>query len=410
MKQARGIRWAIAVAALAAASGLLTSGLAGCGTPGTPQPPSLNLPSPVSDLSATRTGDAVKLTWTMPAKNTDKLKLKENVPVHICRREGAGACVQAGADLTLPPGADGVFTETLPPALATGSPRPLAYFVELKNKKGRSAGLSNGAVILAGQAPAAVAGLTAEVRKQGVVLHWAANAEPGESGTPTVIRLHRKLVSAPQPKPQGQAGLLAPEPEPVERSLVVQAPDEIPRAIDNDIRLGQVYEYRAQRVLRVAITLPANPGQPNPGQPQPGQPQAGQTQGASAQAEASSQAQVLELAGPLSNPIRVDAADIFPPDVPTGLAAIATQSGTENSIDLSWKANTDTDLAGYAVYRREGDGPWQRISPAEPVIGPAFHDAHVRPGQTYRYAVTALDQTGHESGRSVEAEETAPQP
>jgi fibronectin type 3 domain-containing protein len=89
---------------------------------------------------------------------------------------------------------------------------------------------------------------------------------------------------------------------------------------------------------------------------------------------------------------------------------VATQTASETSIDLSWKANTDTDLAGYAVYRREGDGPWQRISTAEPVVGPAFHDAHVRPGQAYRYAVTALDQTGHESGRSAEAEETAPQP
>ena len=414
MKHPRGIRWAVAVAALAAVTGLAASGLLGCGTPGVPQPPSLNLPDPVSNLSAIRTGDAVKLTWTMPEKNTDKLKLKDNVQVHICRREGDEACtpvdLRSGVDLTFPPQADGIFTETLPPALATGSPRKLTYFVELKNKKGRSAGFSNAAAILAGQAPAAVAGLSAVVRKQGVVLHWTANVGPGESGTPTVIRLHRKLVSPPQPKPQGQSGLLAPEPEPVERSLVVEAPDQIPRAIDNDIRLGQVYEYRAQRVIRVAITDPAMPGKPNAGQPQAGQPQARQTQGGSAQAGTSSQAQALELAGPLSEPIRVDAADIFPPDVPTGLAAIATQSGTETSIDLSWKANTDSDLAGYIIYRREGDGPWQRISPAEPVVGPAFHDPHVRPGQTYRYAVTAIDQTGHESGRSAEAQETAPQP
>jgi hypothetical protein len=397
MTFARGIRCGFAVAALAAAIGLVSSGLAGCGTPGVPLPPSLNLPDPVSDLSADRTGDAVKLTWTMPEKNTDKLKLKDSVLVHICRREGDGACAQAGADLTLPPKADGTFTETLPSALATGSPRKLTYFVELKNKKGRSAGLSNGAVILAGQAPPAVMGLAAEVRKQGVVLHWVANAE---TGTTTVIRLHRKLVTPAPAKPQGQTGLLAPEPEPVERSLVVEAPDETPRAIDKDIRLGQTYEYRAQRVIRVTVTGPAE-GKP---------PQTAQAPSGSAQAGPTEQSQSLELAGPLSDPIRVDAADIFPPETPTGLAAIATQTAAEISIDLSWKANTDADLAGYAVYRREGDGPWQRISPVEPVVGPAFHDAHVRPGQTYRYAVTALDQTGHESGRSAEAQESAPQP
>jgi hypothetical protein len=370
------------------------SGVIGCGTPGAPQPPSLNLPDPVNDLSAIRTGDAVKLTWTMPANDTDKLKLKDNVLVHICRREGDGACAQAGVDLTFPPGSDGIFTETLSPPLATGAPRKLTYFVELKNNKNRSAGLSNAAVILAGQAPAAVMGLTAEVRKQGVVLHWTANTETSATSTSTVIRLHRKLLTEPLVKPQGQSGLLAPEPEPLEKFLLVEAPDQTPRAIDKDIRLGQIYEYRAQRILRVASTEHNEADQAKAGHPQ------------AAPKEAS---QFLELAGPLSDPIRVDAADIFPPDVPSGLVAVATQTAAEISIDLSWKANTDADLAGYLVYRRESDGPWQRISPAEPIVGPAFHDARVRPGQSYRYAVTAIDLTGHESGRSAEAEETAPQ-
>jgi hypothetical protein len=409
MKLARGIRWGLAVAAFAAASGLMTSGLAGCGTPGAPQPPSLNLADPVSDLSATRTGDVVKLTWTMPGKNTDKLKLKDNIAVHICRREGDGACAQAGPQtgvaLTFPSQADGVFTETLPARLATGTPRKLTYFVELKNKKGRSAGLSNGAVVLAGQAPSLVTGLAAVVRKQGVVLRWVADASPGESGSSKVIRLHRKLVSAPPAKPQGQSGLLAPEPEPLERTLIVESPDKTPRVIDEGIRLGQTYEYRAQRVIRATMA-----GQVQVGQAPGGPAQAAQSKGGSAPASHAEASQTLELAGPLSDPIRVNAADIFPPEIPTGLAAVATQTASETSIDLSWKANTDTDLAGYAVYRREGDGPWQRISTAEPVVGPAFHDAHVRPGQAYRYAVTALDQTGHESGRSAEAEETAPQP
>jgi len=344
MKHARGIRLGRALIALAATGCLMTISLVGCGTPGAPQPPSLNLPDPVSDLSASRTGNVVNLTWTMPAKNTDKLKLKDSILVHICRREGDGPCNQIGtppgADLTFPPAADGTFTETLPAVLAAGEPRKLTYFIELKNKKGRSAGLSNGAIILAGQAPPAVAGLAAEVRKQGVVLHWAASSQSGPTASTTIIRLHRKLLTPPLPKPQNQTGLLAPEPEPIERSLVVDAPDEAPRAIDKDIRFGQTYEYRAQRVIRVPATAQANAGDPASANTNP--------------------AQGIELAGPLSDPIRVDAADIFPPEVPTGLAAIATQSGTETSpqisIDLSWRANTDSDLAGYAVYRREGDG------------------------------------------------------
>jgi fibronectin type 3 domain-containing protein len=42
------------------------------------------------------------------------------------------------------------------------------------------------------------------------------------------------------------------------------------------------------------------------------------------------------------------------------------------------------------------------------VVGPAFHDAQVAPGHTYTYAVSAVDQGGHESARSAEARETVP--
>ncbi len=52
--------------------------VAGCGMPGAPLPPSLNLPDRVGDLSAVRTGGQVALTWTMPTKNTDKMLLKGN--------------------------------------------------------------------------------------------------------------------------------------------------------------------------------------------------------------------------------------------------------------------------------------------------------------------------------------------
>src|ERR1035437_10116575 len=114
---------ALAVAGLAA--GLF---VAGCGTPGAPQAPSLNLPGRVIGLAATRTGNEVSLTWTMPKKNTDKLLLKGNIPVRVCRKEGtAGACETTAATLILEPGREGRFTETLRPPLATGAARPLAY-------------------------------------------------------------------------------------------------------------------------------------------------------------------------------------------------------------------------------------------------------------------------------------------
>jgi hypothetical protein len=231
--------------------------------------------------------------------------------------------------------------------------------------------------VLAGEAPAPVTGLSAEVRKQGVALRWAALASAPES---TAVRLHRKLLTPPAAK--SHEGLLAPQPEPLEQNLLVDScapdgPEGFCRALDKSIRFGQTYEYRAQRVARVTVD--------------------GKT---------------LELTSELSAPVRVEALDIFPPEVPTGLAAVATagENGAAPAIDLSWLPVAETDLAGYAVYRREDEAAWQRISPAGPLVPPVFHDTRVVAGHTYHYAVSAIDQGGHESARSAETEETVPNP
>ncbi len=376
----------VALAAAGLAASLL---LVGCGTPAAPQPPSLKLPVPVTDLAASRMGNQVTLHWTMPKKNTDKLLLKGNAPASVCRNTSGATgsnCIATGSEVQFAPGADGFFIETLPAELAAGAPRPLSYFVELRNGNGRTAGPSNVAVVLAGEAPAPVANLSAEVRKTGVVLRWTPLQAAAQESS--AIRLHRKLLTTSTAKAprQNEQGLLAPSPAPVEQNLLVDSCAPVAgkggcRALDSSIRFGQVYEYRAQRVARVTV-----------------------------------EGKTLELAGELSAPVRVEALDIFPPAVPTGLAAVATtgENGAGNApqtaIDLSWQPVTDADLAGYAVYRREGDGVWQRISPAGPLVPPAFHDTQVQPGHIYRYAVSSIDQGGHESARSVETEESVPNP
>jgi hypothetical protein len=341
--------------------------MAGCGTPGAPQPPSLNLPQAVTDLSAERAGSQVTLTWTMPKRTTDKLRIKDEVTVHVCRREHpSGPCMDAGSTLSLAPGADGAFTETMPAELASGSPRVMNYFVELKNRRGRSAGLSNPAPIAAGAPPSAVLGFKIEVEKQGVVLSWT----PDASGN--AVRVQRRLLTPQAPKPK--EGLMTPPPEPVEQSLLIEDTQQ-GRALDKSVHFGETYEYRAQRVARFTV-----------------------------------EAKTFELSSAFSAPLDVEVKDVFPPAVPTGLVAVATlgETGSEAAIDLSWQPDSEPDVTGYRVYRREGDQEWTRISPGEPVVGPAFHDGNVQPGHTYRYAVSAVDQDGHESARSDQAQESVP--
>ncbi len=364
--------------ATALSAGFAVLALVGCGMPGAPLPPSLNLPVPVTNLSAVRTGNQVALSWTMPTKTTDKVLLKGNISVRVCRNESsAGPCVIA-ATLPFAPGSSATFNDALSPELAAGPPRVLTYFVELVNRKGRSAGISNSAEILAGEAPLAVENLNAEMSKNGVLLSWApAPPEP----SPTAVRLVRRLLSPSEKK--SDQGPLAQPAEPLEQSLLVEPASHSDRAphtcIDTSIRFGESYEYRAQRIARVTV--------------------GGST---------------LELAGPLSAPLRIDAINVFPPSAPKGLEAVAT-AGANNSgpaIDLSWLPNTETDLAGYIVYRRDSassDADWQRVS-TEPVVGPGYHDSNVQPGRTYLYVVAAIDHDGHESARSAEASDTVPAP
>ncbi len=353
--------------------------------PGAPLPPSLNLPLPVNDFSAVRTGDQVALAWTMPKKTTDKVLLTGNIAVRVCRNQTSAAPCNVAATLEFAPGAAAAFTEALPPALAAGPPRALIYFVELVNRKSRSAGLSNGAEVLAGEAPPAIENLTAEMSKDGVLLHWAPT--PAES-SPLSIRLLRRLLSTPAKKSDQKSGQgpLAQPAEPLEQTLIVESSPHSDRApgaslntcIDTGIRFGETYEYRAQRLARVTI--------------------GGST---------------LELAGPLSPPLRINAINVFPPGAPQGLAAVATagENGSASAIDLSWLPGTEANLAGYIVYRRDStDSTWQRISPAQPVVGPGYRDATVQPGHTYAYSVTAIDQQGLESARSAEASDTVPGP
>jgi hypothetical protein len=274
------------------------------------------------------------------------------------------------------PGVEAEFHNALSPALASGEPRQLIYLVELKNKNGRSAGLSNSAAVVAGTGPAAVTGLASLVRGDGVALHWNLS-EPSKTAA---VRLHRKLLTPSTPKEKkSDSGPLSSPTEPVLRDLLVEAPAST-GALDSSARFGEVYEYTAQRVERVTVDGKA-----------------------------------LELAGEISAPIRVDVVDTFPPAVPSGLVAVTVPE--EKSIDLSWQPDTDEDLAGYIVYRvmagaaENGNGAvdWIRISGALPVIGPAYRDTTVAPGHSYRYAVSAIDLSGHESKRSSEQGESVPE-
>jgi hypothetical protein len=357
---------------------LLLLAAAGCGEPGSPQPPSLNLPVPVRDLAAQRSGDVVHLTWTTTRKTTDHTSPSGQIITRICRMVANSACDRV-ADERRPLGAAASYDDILPVNLASGPPALLTYYVELVNHAQKSAGRSNAAYTADGPAPPALSGLAASLRAEGVVLHW--DPVRGGACADCRVRIERVLQGKPAQKPVvvasrtgPSANLLAPPPPAPRQTLEVAANDSA-TAIDQSAAFGETYEYRALRVE--SLTLDGH---------------------------------AVELRGQESAPVSMQTRDTFPPAVPQDLAAVA--DGHAQAIDLSWSADTEPDLAGYIVYRREAgeDGAPQRISGAAPLPTPSFRDAQVQPGMQYRYSVSAIDQTGNESGRSVEAEEALAPP
>lgn len=343
-------RWAIAAGvclALAAATG--------CGMVAAPQPPSLKLPQPATDLIAQRIGNAVNLHWTMPKRATDKVLLGGGQRVEVCRRMEMGPCATVGR-LVLAPEVQAAFTDVLPPALTSGPVRPLVYVVELQNHAGRSAGPSNAAVSAAGAAPAKIVGLEARATADGIVLSW----KP-EGGLETV-RIRRTLVEKAGAK-RSAAGVAA---VPAEQTLEFTGEDQ-GRALDADAALDHIYTYVVQRVAKVTVD--------------------GRT---------------VEMDGAPSEPVAINARDVFPPAVPKGLEAVADAEA--HAIDLSWQA--DMDAAGYVVYRREAGS--DEIVKMARVAEPSYRDTTAVVGNAYKYSISAVDQDGNESARCAEVEETLP--
>lgn len=89
------------------------------------------------------------------------------------------------------------------------------------------------------------------------------------------------------------------------------------------------------------------------------------------------------------------------PVAPQGLKVLSTQ----NMIRLGWTANTESDLAGYNVYRKVKDasGGSTKLN-ATLVIGIEYQDTTAQLGMVYVYYVTAVDNGNIESQKSNEVE------
>lgn len=344
-----------------------------CATMGPPQPPSLELPKPPSDLRAARKGAHVTLTWTAPSVTTDRQKIRSLGPTRICRglaKELTQCGVPVGEAPPQPNSAPahagkqkvaGSYTDLLSEQLQSDDPSAFAtYAVEVLNAGGRSAGLSNQARVSLARTLPPPQDFAAQVTGQGVVLTWTNNIPTASptSGLHYVYRVYRRLEDS------------------AEQTLVGEVPAGNERSLsltDSGIEWEKTYEYRAETVTVIA--------------------QEDKTE--------------LRIEGDDTPAVKVFVHDVFPPAVPSGLQAVSSGPGQKSFIDLVWAPVTDLDLDGYNVYRHEEGTPAVKIT-AEPEKAPAYRDTNVVPGKRYFYSVSSVDARGNESARSEEASEAVP--
>jgi hypothetical protein len=364
---------------------LATACLIGCGAPGVPLPPSLELPKPVTDLRAARKADKVMLSWTTPVETTDGQTVRHLSPVQICRsvdavikecgtpigkvpvsaapqptsvrgKRGRGKKVSPAATV------QARFVDKIPPDLQKENPTgQITYAVVVPNEKGRSAGLSNQVQVPAAPTLPPPARLQTQVTADGIAVSWTSSPEGQEIG-------HLRYVYRVYRREEGGAASNAIGDVPLDASTPAQL-------VDHSFEWEKTYNYRV-----TVVTVISPPGK---------------TQ--------------TEVEGEDSAEAKVAAHDVFPPAVPSGLEAVASGVGQPPFVDLIWAPDTDADLAGYNIYRHEEGTRPVKIN-SELVKTPAFRDNTAVGGKKYFYSITAVDLRGNESAHSEEASETVPGP
>jgi len=315
-----------------------------------------------------RKGDRVILTWTVPNATTDRQTIRVLGPTNICREFApkltecpqpvgeapavVGSTNRSGQKIT------DTYTDLLPAQSEADAPSAVAsYAVEVPNRDGRAAGLSNQARVPLLHTLVPPQNFQARVTSQGVVLSWASAPPAGASEIVRyVVRVYRRAEVGQQQTIVGEV------PAGGEQSLT-----------DSDIEWEKTYNYRAETVT---VLEAADKGR-------------------------------VQVEGDDTPEVKVFADDVFPPGVPFGLQAVFSGPGQKPFIDLVWAPVTDADLAGYNVYRNAEGAVAIKLN-TEPLKTPAFRDSDVASGKRYTYTVSASDVRGNESARSEPASESVP--
>jgi hypothetical protein len=361
---ARQRRAWIAVAAIVAAI------VAGCGKVGPPLPPIRSAPSRPNQLDAVQVGPVIRLSWTATRldlrkdersaiRRADVYRLRQSrdaTPATIADEFEAEADIIGFLDydtLTEQMKRDGrlVYEDTLDLAeapLLTNT--RFQYAVRFVDGRERPLTLSN--IVSIEPVPGIArppAALAASQQQDQIALVWTPPTENIDGSSPAQVVGYNVYRAKPSAERLGR---------PLNDRPLTES-----RFVDRNFLYLTPYVYVVRSV----------------------------SQGPEALVESSD-----------SDRLEVTPRDTFAPSAPTNVTA-ASAAGV---VSLFWPTNTEPDVVGYFIYRREANGEWARITD-KPVTRATYRDERVRVGARYGYRLTAVDRYGNESAPSGEVIETA---
>jgi hypothetical protein len=351
----------------------------GCAAPGEPTERRRPIPDAVTDLTAAQAGNDVVLTFALPKTTVEHRPLKRPLEVEIYRD-----FVPPPATSTVPPAApanptllatitSGVveinategnfrFADSLKSEDFSAHPgNQLVYMVRTRASRKAESANSNPAALRIYPAAEPVADLRAEVTHSGVVLTWTAPQKTIVGSVPAIAgySLYRAETEP------GAAAKAVPSTA-MKTPLAKIAESESTSYRDTQAEFGKTYVYSVRSVGKYPDEM-------------------------------------LESGD--SNWVTVTPKNIFPPSAPQGLVVVFVPAAekTPAHLELSWAINSESDIAGYNVYRSEQEGVAGTRLNSELLLTPAFRDMNAVPGRRYFYTATAVDRSGNESPASAAA-------
>ena len=346
---------------LALIIGLILSVLAGaCGKVGEPLPPLSTIPRPILDLMVQQECQKMMLSWTMPQFNVDGSSAGTISAINIfrlIRHRDDSSPNFFSVNLDSSPWKSVQFRE-LNDQNAQGKlvfvdlledlkpeeiiDREVSYALDVLNNKQKSSGFSNVVTLPIFPVPLPPKNLNFGLNERFIEVRWLPS-DKGIDDSKVMFEVKFNLYRSVQ------SGVY-------ESTPINSTPISENYFRDQSTSLGKKTYYKVRAVVKTPYGVIESQG--------------------------SDEASIINN-------------DIYPPTIPKQITIVSTQT----SLDIIWFPNSEIDIAGYHIYRKEKESRFIRIS-SDLVRQTSFSDSTVRKGTTYFYKVTAIDQSKNESGYS----------